>query len=70
MSRHSGKIRYDTKNIGGTAMEDRIEIRCIRCGKLLGKVPVGTNAEIEIKCPKCKEIHDYRIGKENENEYI
>ncbi|WP_159436150.1 hypothetical protein [Anaerosalibacter sp. Marseille-P3206] len=49
-------------------MEDRIEIRCIGCGKLLGKVPTNTEAEaeIEMKCPKCKEIHAYRIGRKGE----
>ena len=50
-------------------MEDRIEIRCIGCGKLLGKVPTNTEVEIEMKCPKCKEIHTYRIGKKGEYNY-
>lgn len=38
-----------------------IEIRCINCNKLLGKVPGNTIAEIEMKCTKCKTIHTYRI---------
>ena len=44
-------------------LKDRIEIRCIGCGKLLGKVPTNTEAEIEMKCSKCKEIHNYKIGR-------
>lgn len=46
-------------------MEDnRIEIRCVECGKLLGRVPEDTNTTIEIKCAKCKAIHTYEIGLE------
>ena len=45
-------------------MEDRIEIRCIRCKKLLGKVPIGTVADVEIKCPKCKTVHTYKLDKD------
>ncbi|HHV27405.1 Com family DNA-binding transcriptional regulator [Anaerosalibacter bizertensis] len=43
-------------------VKDRIEIRCVRCNKLLGKVPEGTIAEIEMKCTKCKTIHTYKIN--------
>ena len=45
-------------------MEDRIEIRCIRCKKLLGRVPAGTVADVEIKCPKCKTVHTYKLYKD------
>lgn len=44
---------------------NRIEIRCVGCGKLLGRVPGDTNTTIEIKCAKCKIIHTYKIGKED-----
>ncbi|WP_300297661.1 Com family DNA-binding transcriptional regulator [Anaerosolibacter sp.] len=37
------------------------EIRCIACKKVLGKIPEGTEVEIEIKCPKCKTTHTYKI---------
>lgn len=42
-------------------MEERQEIRCINCNKLLGRVPEGTKANIEMKCPKCKVVHTYRL---------
>lgn len=38
-----------------------IEIRCINCSKLLGKVPDNETFEIEIKCPKCKTLHTYTM---------
>ncbi|MBB6218201.1 phage FluMu protein Com [Anaerosolibacter carboniphilus] len=37
------------------------EIRCIDCKKVLGKIPEGTQVEIEIKCPKCKTTHTYKF---------
>lgn len=44
-------------------MEDnKKEIRCVGCGKLLGRVPKDTDTTIEIKCVKCKTIHTYKIG--------
>lgn len=43
-------------------MENKQEIRCINCEKLLGRVPKNTIAKIEIKCPKCKYIHTYQLG--------
>lgn len=46
-------------------MEEVEEIRCIRCNKLLGTVPKGTKLEkgINIKCTKCKLLHNYKLGK-------
>lgn len=43
-------------------MDELKEIRCIRCKKLLGRVPEKTEAEIEMKCPKCKMVHTYKIN--------
>ncbi|WP_300304649.1 hypothetical protein [Anaerosolibacter sp.] len=37
------------------------EIRCIACRKVLGKIPEGTEVEIEIKCTKCKTISTYKL---------
>jgi phage FluMu protein Com len=37
------------------------EIRCVYCNKVLGRVPEGTEVEIEIKCPKCKTTHTYKL---------
>lgn len=45
-------------------MENKIEIRCIRCNKLLCRVPVGTVVDVEIKCTKCKTVHTYKLDKE------
>lgn len=42
--------------------DNRIEIRCIGCGKLLGRAPADTDTTIWIKCAKCKTIHNYKIG--------
>lgn len=41
--------------------ETLIEIRCINCNKLLGKVPDDETFKIELKCQKCKTIHMYKI---------
>jgi len=46
--------------------EDKKEIRCIHCNKLLGIVPNNVQVEIEIKCPRCKMVHIYKTAIENE----
>lgn len=33
-----------------------VEMRCKRCGKLLGKYS-GVKGNVEIKCPRCKELN-------------
>ncbi len=35
------------------------DIRCKECNKLLGRIPEGTEFEIEMKCPRCKTIEIY-----------
>jgi phage FluMu protein Com len=40
------------------------DIRCVKCGKLLGKI----NGEYEIKCPRCKELNTKRSVKNVHNQ--
>lgn len=51
-------------------MEDNREqqmcIRCVNCNKLLGKVPIDTVAEIEMKCPRCRVEFTYKLGEEED----
>lgn len=44
--------------------EQQICIRCTSCNKLLGKVPLDTVADIEIKCPRCGIKYTYKVGEE------
>jgi len=46
--------------------EPQLCIRCIRCNKLLGKVPIDTVANINLKCPRCRTDYVYKLG-ENGN---
>lgn len=36
--------------------ETLVEVRCWNCGRLLGKIPVGT--PYQFKCPKCKTMNE------------
>jgi len=44
-----------------------VKIRCIGtirnkpCGKNLENLIKGSEVEIEIKCPRCKETHTYKV---------
>ena len=36
-------------------------LRCKKCGRLLGRSPVG-NGIVEIKCPRCGTYNIFQIG--------
>lgn len=38
------------------------EIRCNKCGKLLGRIKISTDGLIEMKCPKCKTVDTYKLN--------
>jgi phage FluMu protein Com len=38
---------------------ERAELRCVTCGKLLGK---GKAVDLSIKCPRCKTINHITGG--------
>jgi phage FluMu protein Com len=49
----------------GSCKEEQMnDIRCVKCGKLLGKI----NGEYEIKCPRCKELNTKRSVKNVHNQ--
>lgn len=38
-----------------------MEIRCIRCNKKLGDVEFREGFSIDMKCPRCKTKHNYKV---------
>jgi len=38
------------------------EVRCHKCGALLGKLKTSTVGEFEIKCGKCKTINNINFN--------
>jgi len=42
-------------------MREIIEVRCKKCGKLLGTAIKGQNFEINIKCTRCKDTRTYKV---------